>query len=221
MQNLKIYHNEDTLERKHDQKKKRSVAVTKTRTINPEGKRKLILQTAHRLFVDKGYHRVSIPAIVEVSGVSTGAIYNLFGNKENIARTLHQELTSRFMRAFQERLRKQTTTYGKLRAFAELVFDLTETDPAMMEYMLFMRHAEFVEDMSPVCLTEPFKIVRNIVREGMARGDIKAGDYFISAVSYTGAILRPAQLHLECVLPKPLQKCAEEFISNAWDAIKA
>jgi len=54
------------------------------------------------LFVKKGYHRVSIPQFVEASGVRTGAIYNLFGNKENLARTLQQQL----------------------RAFAELVYEV-------------------------------------------------------------------------------------------------
>ena len=215
------HHSVNTAISKQDTKRQRPLSVAKVRTIDPEAKRKKILQTAHQLFVEKGYHRISIPMIVEVSGVSTGAIYNLFGNKENIARTLYEELNTRFMLSFRQRLARQTGTYGKLRAFTELVFDLTETDPAMMEYLLFMRHTEFVDDMSPVCLTEAFEIVRNIVKEGMAAGDVKSGDYFACAVTYTGAILRPVLLHLECVLPKPLKEYAEEFINNAWDAIKA
>ena len=215
------HQSDNTAISKQDIKRQRPLSVARGRTIDPENKRKKILQTAHQLFVDKGYHRVSIPMIVEASGVSTGAIYNLFGNKENIARTLYEELNVRFMDHFQQRLVQQTTTYEKLRAFTELVFDLTETDPAMMEYLLFMRHAEFVEDMSPICLTEPFEIVRTIVKEGMAAGDVKSGDYFACAVTYTGAILRPVLLHLECVLPKPLKEYAEEFINNAWAAIKA
>ncbi len=75
--------------------------------------------------------------------------------------------------------------------------------------------------MGPVCLTEPFRLIREIVKEGMAAGEVKQGDYFAAAVSYTGAILRPAQLHLECVLPQPLKEMSEEFINNAWAAIKA
>jgi len=198
-----------------------STLPKKTRHIDPEAKRKKILSSAHRLFVNKGYHRVSIPTIVEASGISTGAIYNLFGSKENIARSLHQQLTENFMQAFRERLQGCTTTCEKLRAFSELVYELTETDPDTIEFMLFMRHVEFVEDLVPVCMTEPFRILREIVKEGMACGDIKPGDYFIAAVSYTGAILRPVQLHLECVLPRPLAEGAEELINNAWAAIKA
>ena len=198
----------------------RPMPVAKSRTINPKAKRRKILQTAHQLFVDRGYHRVSVPMIVQASGISTGAIYNLFGSKENIARTLYEELSARFMFCFEQRLTQHTTTYGKLRAFTELVFDLTETDPAMIEYLLFMRHAEFVDDMSPI-LSEPFEIVRTIVKEGIVANDIKSGDYFACSVTYTGAILRPVLLHLEHVLPKPLKMYSEEFINNAWDAIKA
>ena len=200
---------------------KKKSTTNKTRSINPEAKRETILRFALHLFVDNGYHRVSIPTIVEASGISTGAIYNLFGNKENIALTLHQQLTESFMQSFKKRLQGCSTTYEKLRVFAELVYEETANDPYGIEFMLFMRHAEFMDDMAPVCMTEPFKVLREIIKDGMACGDIKDGDYFVCAVSYTGAILRPAQLELECILPNPLADKAEEFIENAWAAIKA
>ena len=198
-----------------------TAAPRKTRTIDPEDKAQRVLSTARHLFVLKGYHRVTIPDIVEASGVSTGAIYNLFRNKENLARILHNKTLDDFQTEFEGRLIRCRSTYEKLRAFAELVFDLTEKDPSMMEYMMFMKHVEFMDGAAPVCLTEPFRLIREIVTEGMKKGEIKQGDYFACAVSFTGAILRPAQLHLQCVLPKPLSEMSEEFIANAWAAVKA
>ncbi len=193
----------------------------KTRTINPQAKSEQILTCARRLFVEKGYHRVSIPDIVKASGISTGAIYNLFSSKEQLARTLHDRTLDDFHQRFLQRLQNCHTTYQKLRAFSELVFDLTESDPDMMQYMLFMRHNEFMDERAPICMTEPFCLIREIVKEGISAGEVKQGDYFALAVSYTGAILRPAQLHLECVLPWPLTDMTEEFVKNAWAAIKA
>lgn len=195
--------------------------VVKTRTINPEDKTRRVLASARRLFVEKGYHRVSVPDIVRDSGVSTGAIYNLFGSKEAVAVTLHEQTMDDFLELFQQRLADYELTYDRLRVFAELVFELTESDPIMMEYLLFMRHIDFMEGSPPVCLTEPFQLVRQIVAKGMERGEVKPGDYFVSAVSYTGVVLRAAQLHLQCVLPKPLTQLKEDFIANAWNAIKA
>lgn len=200
---------------------KRAAAQAKVRTIDPENKTRRVLESARKLFVLRGYHRVSVPDIVQDSGVSTGAIYNLFGSKENLAARLQEKTLEDFLEKFQERLRDRESTYEKLHAFAEIVFELAEKDPTTMEYLLFMRHAEFMEDIPPVCLTEPFQLVREIVTQGMARGEVKQGDFFVCAVSYTGVILRAAQLHLQCVLPRTLAELSEEFIHNAWDAIKA
>lgn len=195
--------------------------VQKVRTIDPEKKYYQVLDCALELFVKKGYHRVSIPDIVTASGISTGAIYNLFGNKENLARTLHQQILDGFHNEFVTRLIDCETAYEKLRVFAELVYEKTDCDPITMEYLLFMKHAEFMDGMPPICMTEPFRLIRQVVTDGMASGEIRRGNYFISAVSYTGAILRPAQLKLECVLEGPLCAMAEELIANAWAAIKA
>lgn len=195
--------------------------LAKARTIDPDAKYRQVLNCALQLFVDKGYHRVSIPDIVEASGVSTGAIYNLFGNKENLARTLHHQVLSGFQADFVERLLDCATTYEKLRTFAELVYEKTDSDPITMEYLLFMKHAEFMDDMAPICMSEPFCLIRQIVSEGMASGELRQGNYFISAVTYTGAVLRAAQLKLECVLEEPLCDLADELIANAWAAIKA
>ena len=193
----------------------------KVRTIDPEKIYHQVLDCALELFVKKGYHRVSIPDIVAACGISTGAIYNLFSSKENLARTLHQQILDGFHHEFVTRLVDCETAYEKLRVFAELVYEKTDRDPITMEYLLFMKHAEFMDGMPPICMTEPFRLIRQVVTDGMASGEIRRGDYFISAVSYTGAILRPAQLKLECVLEGSLCAMAEELIANAWAAIKA
>lgn len=200
--------------------KESCVYAAPRRTIDPEDKAKRILRAASRLFVEKGYHRVTIPDIVEASGVSTGAIYNLFENKENLARTLHANTLQEFHELFLDRLQGRLTTFEKLSAFAEVVFELTENEPELMDYLMFMRLPEFMEDSTPVCLTAPFIKIREIVQEGMLAGEIKQGDYFANAISFTGAILRPAQLRLQCVLPSPLSETGSTFIANAWAAIR-
>ncbi|ADH85129.1 TetR/AcrR family transcriptional regulator [Desulfurivibrio alkaliphilus] len=191
------------------------------RTIDPEDKARRIFESARKLFVERGYYRVSIPDIVRSSGVSTGAIYNLFGSKENLAKVLHKKTLGDFNEMFLQRLNGRETTQAKLLAFTEVVFELTEKDPAMMEYLMFMKHAEFMEDAAPVCFTEPFQVIRRIIAEGMEKGDLKPGDVFLNAVSFTGAILRPAQLRIQCVLQDPLTIHTNQLMANAWAAIKA
>lgn len=47
-------------------------------------KRQAFLDVATRLFGERGYHRTTVPEIVEESGTSTGSFYFYFDNKEDI-----------------------------------------------------------------------------------------------------------------------------------------
>jgi AcrR family transcriptional regulator len=192
-----------------DTGKFRVALARKSRRFNPQEKMSRVESTARRLFVQRGYHNVSIPAIVQASGVSTGAIYSYFPNKEALARHIHEKTLAEFQTLFQQRLEGRQTIYEKLRAFAEVVFETTEQNPDIMEYLLFMRHSEFMQDCSPICFTQPFRLIQGIVKEGIESGDLHQGDYFISAISFTGAILRASELRLQCDLENPFSEIAE------------
>lgn len=186
----------------------------------PENKMSLVQKTALNLFVQKGYHNVSIPTIVKASGVSTGAIYSYFKNKEALGQSIYNQILDRFNQDFSARLEEKTETYDKLRAFVELVFNYTEQDPIVMEYMLFMRHAEFLHECTPICHSEPFKVVRQILWEGMQRQDVKQQDDFVAGISFTGVILRAVELRLADVYRHSLTENIEIFMENAWCAVK-
>jgi AcrR family transcriptional regulator len=49
-------------------------------------RRARILGAARTVFVEKGFHRASIDDVVAASGVSVGAIYNYFPNKDELIR---------------------------------------------------------------------------------------------------------------------------------------
>lgn len=191
------------------------------RKIDPQKKREAVLLAARQLFVQKGYHTVSIPAIVKASGVSTGAIYSYFANKEELARQLYEETLSSFQGLFFERVLPCASTFEKLRAVAELTFEIAESEPEQMEYMLTMRHDEFLSDPVPLCYSEPFRWIQQIVAEGIAKGDLKEGNYILSAISFTGVILRAVELRLSGVLSTSFQEIGDELINNAWSAIRA
>ena len=50
----------------------------------PEETVRKILDTAERLFVEKGYDRASLQDIIRATGLSKGAIYHHFASKEDI-----------------------------------------------------------------------------------------------------------------------------------------
>lgn len=200
---------------------KKSQARIQSRTLTSEEKKLLVMREARRLFVKRGYHNVSVPEIVKATGVSIGAIYSYFPNKEALARNTHEETLSEFLILFRRQLEGRTTCRTRLRAFAEVVFDTTERDPEVMEYLLFMRHAEFMTGLAPICFSEPFQMLLGIIREGIESGDLRPATFYLSAIAYSGVILRAAQLRLGCILNESLDELAEELIDNAWRSICA
>ncbi|PLX87555.1 MAG: TetR/AcrR family transcriptional regulator [Desulfuromonas sp.] len=193
----------------------------KTRKIDPQDKIDRVIDVARRLFVEKGFHNVSIPLIVKTSGVSTGAIYHHFANKESLAQYIHEKTLFEFNEMLISRLVGTTTVYQKLKAFAQLVLDIAENDPVLMQYMLFMRHDEFMSDHQPICYSEPFVWVQDTVAEGMACGELRQGDRLVSAAAFTGILTRVIEIRLSGVLPASLADMSEEIITAAWQAIRA
>ena len=55
-----------------------------------------ILTAALDLFVDKGYHNVSIHEVQKQADVSIGSIYRHFGGKEGVARGLYEHILNEF-----------------------------------------------------------------------------------------------------------------------------
>jgi AcrR family transcriptional regulator len=192
----------------------------KKRNIDPQKKMDLVIHAARKLFVEKGYYGISIPEIVKASGVSVGAIYLHFSNKENLAVVIYQRTMEEFLVLFNERLAGKVSAREKLQAFAELVFEIAEEDPEMMQYMLTVRQGTCPAFSLPLCSTEPFREVQQFVAAGVVSGEIRPGDCLLAAVSYTGVILRAVDLRLQGVLQNPLFEISDELIESAWSSIK-
>lgn len=194
----------------------------KKRTINPQEKIHKVILASRKLFVEKGYCGVSIPDIVEASGVSTGAIYSHFKDKETLARRIHAYTVDEFNSMFQERLDGEESVQEVLKVFTCLLCELVEEDPVLMKYMLFMQHGGAVAGLSPICDTDPFLFLQQHLRRGIKEGVIRAGqDFMIAGLSYTGVALRAAELRMDGVLTQPLTEISDILVQNGWNAIKA
>ena len=79
----------------------------------PEETVNLILETAGRLFVEKGYERTSIQDIVDnLGGLSKGAIYHHFKSKEEILSAVTDRMTEE-SEVLLSRIRDDKTLTGK------------------------------------------------------------------------------------------------------------
>lgn len=181
--------------------------------------RERVLETAIHLFTQQGYFNTSVPDIVRESGVSTGSIYHHFGDKEGIAKALFDMLVERMESVLNDIERQYDTAQARCRAVIELLFRITEEEPEVMTYMLFVKHKEFMPGMAPICSSRPFRQMREMVVTGMKTGEVRPMDAMVAAASVFGGALRMISLRLDGVLEQPLEAYLDEIWSSAWRSV--
>jgi AcrR family transcriptional regulator len=73
--------------------------------------REKILSVAKALFARQGYRKTTIRQIINESGISSGSIYNLFTNKDEIFQALMDEIMDRCVKLVDERFPNESPEF--------------------------------------------------------------------------------------------------------------
>lgn len=141
----------------------------------PEETVRKILDTAERLFIEKGYDRASLQEIIEGTGLSKGAIYHHFTSKEDIFYSVCDRIGRRNGQIL-AKVRDNPGLNGleKLRAIfkASLHPDRQAKMFCMMPYLL--DNDKFLATEIRSIFTEVVPVfMEPILRQGMADGSIR------------------------------------------------
>lgn len=175
--------------------------------------RERILETARRLFTERGYFNTSIQDIRQASGLSIGSIYHHFQGKEDIARTLYYETLAFVKTDVGALVEEYATARERCYHLVAHLFELTEQAPEMMEYTLHFKHREVLPHEPPVCFSEPFELFKRIMAEGMESGEVRPMETVLASAAFLGGPIRLVQLRLDGVLEHPLP----EYLQGAWE----
>jgi AcrR family transcriptional regulator len=97
-------------------------------------KRKLIIETAMRLFADESYAHTSITQIAKAAGIAKGLLYSYFESKEDLLREVVKYGMERSFGAFDM---SQPWTKERLLAFVEYGIEVTRREADFMK--VYMR----------------------------------------------------------------------------------
>lgn len=180
-----------------------------------------ILTVALKLFVNQGYHNVSVHDVQKQANVSIGSIYNHFGGKEGIARALYDRLLSEMNQMVDSVIVQDLSIIEKCNYIIKLWFEYTESHSDIIAFMLHAKHTEFIADKPPICSAEPFRKIRELVEYGMDNGEIQACDHLVAASVIFGGAYRMISLRLDGLIKQPLPKYYDELIEATWKSMKA
>jgi len=178
-----------------------------------------ILSATLLLFTRKGYFNTSIHDIVRESGISVGSMYHHFRDKEGVASALYHNLLERMSSELTNIMQLHTSAHDRCRAVIELLFDITEQEPEMMEFMLYTKHRDFLPSEIPVCSSKPFELMRKMVEQGMASGEIRVMDVMVASTCLYGGSIRMITSRLDGQLPKQLSTYMDEIWTCSWRAV--
>jgi AcrR family transcriptional regulator len=178
-----------------------------------------ILTAALDLFVERGFHNVSVHDIQKQANVSIGSIYNHFGGKEGIAKALYYHLIREMEEMVEDVIAEDLGHRERCNKIIHLLFEYTETRRNIVSFMLHAKHREFLPDEPPICNSPPFKGIHSIVQEGMEAGEIRQGESWVVAASVFGGAIRMIHLRLDGIIKEPLIQYYDELIDCMWQGV--
>ncbi len=178
-----------------------------------------ILTAALDLFVENGFHSVSIHDVQKQANVSIGSIYNHFGGKEGIAKGLYSHLLNEMNEMIESVIEQEEGAVNRCNKVIKLLFEYTETRSKIISYVLYSKHSEYISEGSPICSAEPFQKMRDIVQSGIDSGELKDINCMIASSIIYGGAIRLIQLRLDGLINKPLPELYDEMIESTWSSL--
>lgn len=175
-----------------------------------------ILTAALDLFVEHGFHNVSVHDVQKQANVSIGSIYNHFGGKEGIAQALYTHLLKEFEEMIEAVVAETINNRQRCDRIIQQLFQYTESKRNIIEYIFHAKHREFIPEEQPVYRSIAFVAMRDIVQQGIKLGEIRDGDPWVVSTTIFGGAIRMIQLRLDGLVDKPLMHYYDEVIDCMW-----
>lgn len=178
-----------------------------------------ILTAALDLFVNNGFHNVSVHEVQKQADVSIGSIYNHFGGKEGIARALYDHLLNEIQDLVDCAKEEKITAVERCNEIIRQLFNYTETHQNIISYVFQPRHNEFLPDEPPICNSSPFVAIREIIQQGMDNNEIRKGDVLVAFSAIYGGPIRMINLRLDKIIKDPLPDLLDEILDCIWQGM--
>ncbi|MBT8361092.1 MAG: TetR/AcrR family transcriptional regulator [Desulfobacterales bacterium] len=180
-----------------------------------------ILSTALRLFTNMGYFNTSVSDIQLSSDMSVGTLYNYFQNKESIAITLYRNIENCLYEALCEIEKKHDNAHSRCRAVINHMFDTTERNSDVMQYLLYTKHREFMPVEKSVFASLPFLKMKDFVIQGQKDGEIRKIEPNVAMNAILGSAIHMIFLRIDGVLDDSLQVYFEDSWECSWRGVRA
>lgn len=158
-----------------------------------------IINAAWELFYEQGYEDTTIEEIIERSGTSKGSFYHYFEGKDALLGSLSFLFDEKYAE-LKETLDPQMHAFDKLMYLNRELFRMIE-DRVSMDLLARLISTQLVTHGEKHLLDHKrmyYRLLRSIIAEGQAKGEIKA-EFSVNEVVKTYALLERALMYDWCL----------------------
>ena len=179
-----------------------------------------ILQSALKLFAEKGYYNTSLTDIKDALGLkTTSSIYQFFKTKQAIAIALHENIMDSFSISIEDIRRRNRKVSEQLREIVDLLCKLTDEAPEIIQFMFFINTSDFLPEPTSLLETPGFNKLKRIIQVGIKEGEIRALDPLLAYNYFFGIIQHTLGMILSGALPKSAESYQAQVWIMAWGCI--
>lgn len=180
-----------------------------------------ILRAALHLFNEKGYFSTSVHEIVAAADVSVGFVYHHFTDKAGIARAVFDHLLAGMNGLLDDIEATYERAEDRCKAVVHMLFELTDTEPDAMGFIIHARHKEFLPTEKSICSASAFVRMRRFVLKGIEEGEIPAMDASVAGALVYGAAIRLVCLRLDGLVELSLDTYFDALWSRTWASVRS
>jgi AcrR family transcriptional regulator len=169
------------------------------------------------LFAEKGVVGASVAEIASAAGVSQGYLYRHWKDKDEMAFDLFARLYLALRDRFQAAAESEPTTHGRITAVIHEGCRVHDEDPAGFRFLLTTQHQHL--GRLPAGTHTMVDVVRGIIAEGIAKGDIGLTDEAAATAVVFGIFLQAATFDLYGDLGRSLGENSEVLAAACWRAV--
>jgi AcrR family transcriptional regulator len=152
-------------------------------------KRERIMDAARELILHYGYKKTTMQDIAEKAGISVGAIYNFFENKDAITVACGKKIKEHLLESLREIKESELAPEAKLR---EMMFrsglgchDHFKDTPHGLEIVTALEHMR--EELNEEFDAKELALVAEVLEEGVAKGDFSVEEPIETARTFISA----------------------------------
>ncbi len=190
-----------------------------------ETRKDQIMNTALKLFAQKGFFNTTISDIAKEMGMSVGNMYNYFPSKESLAKELLIYTSKKFGDEIRKINEANISTQEKIEKIVELYFRLAKEEPELVDYFMrvYLSNREIFDNgcEGMLCVSAFVTEIMIFFEEGVRKKELRNQDFFAAFGLFMGYIGGLTFLSKENILSKPLEDYTKSVSENIYNALKA